>query len=494
MKIIPYSSLLKVSAFAIIPSLQMKEESFMKNQLAIVCGTLLATTYLPAAELRVTTFENPWQDQTKTIKTSTCDSAATVKLALDKTDQIIIGFGPCMSELSHEALWRLSAAKRAKVMDEIFSPEGGGFTVIRTPIGASDFAKGFYSYCETPDDFEMKTFSTDHDDATLIPLIHEVQKRVPANLLKIWGTPWCPPRWMKTNRNAVSRPDKVNDLTEEGRIFEGEDGFVCDDAHMKAYALYFRKYFESYRAKGIPLWMVMPQNEFNSAQNFPSCTWSVGQLTKFIGCYLGPMLAGSGVELYFGTMERPYPYMLDAVLARPAYAKYVTGAAFQWDGKSALPHVRAKYPHLTYVMSEQECGNGDNSWKHALHCWDLMLHYLTNGVSVYNYWNLALQKDGVSHWGWKQNSLVVVDAATDSAAFMPEYYMLKHLSHFVHRGAKRLVTEGSHLDALAFVNTDQSIIVMMANKEATPKSISITLKEKTYSVTLPASSVATLKF
>ena len=41
--------------------------------------------------------------------------------------------------------------------------------VIRTPIGASDFSKDFYSYCETPDDFEMKTFSTDHDDAALVP-------------------------------------------------------------------------------------------------------------------------------------------------------------------------------------------------------------------------------------------------------------------------------------------------------------------------------------
>ena len=447
-----------------------------------------------AAELRVTTFEKPWQEQAVSACEAYSTSAATVKLALDKTDQTVIGFGTCMSELSHEALWLLPEADRAKVLDELFSPEGGAFTVIRTPIGASDFSKDFYSYCETPDDFEMKTFSTDHDDATLIPLIREAQKRVPADVLKIWGSPWCPPRWMKTNRNAVCRPAKVNDLTEEGRIFEGEDGFICDDAHMKAYALYFRKYVESYRAKGIPLWMVMPQNEFNSDQNFPSCTWSVGQLAKFIGRHLGPALEGSGVDLYFGTMERPNPNMLNAVLERPAYAKYVTGAGFQWAGKDALPGVRARHPELTYVMSEQECGDGRNDWKHAMHCWDLMLHYFSNGVSVYDYWNLALQKDGLSHWGWRQNSLVVVNAATRTAVFTPEYYMLKHLSHFVRRGAKRLLADGSHMETLAFVNPDNSVVVMMANKEATPKTVRISEGEKTYCVTLPTFSVATLRF
>ena len=467
-----------------------------KMILLAVCLETVLTGFgaAQAAELRVTTFGQPWQLQTVTVGETCSASTATVKLALDKTDQTVIGFGTCMSELSHEALWLLPEADRAKVLDELFSSEGGAFTVIRTPIGASDFSKDFYSYCETPDDFEMKTFSTDHDDVTLIPLIREVQKRVSADVLKIWGSPWCPPRWMKTNRNAVCRPDKVNDLKDEGRIFEGEDGFVCDDAHMKAYALYFRKYVESYRAKGIPLWMVMPQNEFNSDQNFPSCTWSVGQLSKFIGRYLGPELEGSGVELYFGTMERPNPNMLNAVLERPAYAKYVTGAGFQWAGKAALPGVRARHPELTYVMSEQECGDGENDWAHAMHCWDLMLHYFSNGVSVYDYWNLALQKDGLSHWGWRQNSLVVVDATTRTSVFTPEYYMLKHLSHYVRRGAKRLITEGSHAETLAFVNPDNSVVVMMANKDVTQKTVQISEGKKTYSVTLPASSVATLRF
>ena len=463
----------------------------MRKPIGSLVGALVLMQVAVAAELRVTTFENPWQHLSAAVVDKACGSAATVKLDVGKTDQTVIGFGTCMSELSHDALWLLSETDRAKVLDELFSSEGGGFTVIRTPIGASDFSRDFYSYCETSDDFEMKTFSTDHDDATLIPLIREVQKRVPDDVLKIWGSPWCPPRWMKTNRNAVCKPDKVNDLTEEGRIFEGEDGFVCDDAHMRAYALYFRKYVESYRAKGIPIWMVMPQNEFNSDQNFPSCTWSAGQLATFVGRYLGPALEGSGVEIYLGTMERPNAVLLAPVLDRPAYAKYVKGAAFQWAGAGAIGTVRARHPELTLVMSEQECGDGRNDWSHAMHCWDLLCDYFGNGVSVYDYWNLALKKDGLSHWGWRQNSLVVVDAERKSWTWTHEYYILKHLSRFVRRGAKRIRLDGDPRRALAFANLDGSTVVALRNPTAAAVKVVLRFGDGCRTVTLPADSVST---
>lgn len=445
-----------------------------------------------AVELCVTTDSSPWQDRTDTVRGSGHEGLPTVEIFRDKADQTMLGFGVCMSELSHQALWSLPDSERRDVLDELFLEARCGLSVIRTPIGANDFARDFYSYAETPDDFEMKNFTVAHDEEALLPLIREVQRRVPGDALKIWASPWCPPRWMKTNGHYASRPDKVNDLDDAHRIFEGEDGFVCDDAHMRAYALYFRRYVESYRAKGVPLWMVMPQNEFNSAQNFPSCTWSAGQLARFIGKYLGPALEGTGVEIFLGTMERPNDGLLGATLERPAYAKYITGAGFQWAGKDALPAVRKRYPQLAFVMTEQECGDGSNGWEHAMHCWDLMRHYLSNGVSAYCYWNLALKKDGLSRWGWRQNSLVVVDAETHRAAFTPEYYLLKHVSHYVRRGAKRLITGGTYAEALAFANPDGSVVVMLANPGRSECAVSVQIDGHAHVVTLPASSVATL--
>lgn len=442
--------------------------------------------------LVTTTASEHWRDRSTEVAEGAEEDVVRMTVDTGRTDQTIIGFGVCMSELSHDALAVLSAEDRKAVFDEMYSPEGGAFTVIRTPIGASDFARDFYSYAEAPGDFGMERFSIARDETGLLPLIREAQARVPTAVLKIWASPWCPPTWMKTNGNPVCRPDKVNDLAPEGRIFEGEDGFVCDERHFRAYALYFRRYIEAYRAAGVPIWMVMPQNEFNSDQNFPSCTWSAGQLAKFIGRYLGPALEGSGVELYFGTMERPNAALLAPVLDRPAYAKYVKGAAFQWAGAEAIGAVRARHPELTFVMSEQECGDGRNDWPHAMHCWDLMCHYIGKGVSVYDYWNMALKKDGLSHWGWRQNSLVVVDAENRTWSWTHEYYVLKHLSRYVRRGARRIVLDGDPQAAMAFLNPDGSVVVALRNASSAPLRVAACAKGRVRTVTLPADSVSTL--
>ena len=55
---------------------------------------------------------------------------------------------------------------------------------------------------------------------------------------------------------------------------EGTDMFIQDPLYLKAYALYFSKFIEAYKKQGIPIFAVMPQNEFNSAQIFPSCCWT----------------------------------------------------------------------------------------------------------------------------------------------------------------------------------------------------------------------------
>ena len=47
------------------------------------------------------------------------------------------------------------------------------------------------------------------------------------------------------------------------------------------------------------------------------------------------------------------------------------------------------------------------------------------------YWNISLENGGISRWGWAQNSLVVVDPQTKSYRYTPEYYVMKHVSHYV---------------------------------------------------------------
>jgi glucosylceramidase len=146
---------------------------------------------------------------------------------------------------------------------------------------------------------------------------------------------------------------------------------------------------------------------------------------------------------------------------------------FQWAGKGAIPSVHQKYPNLTLYQSEQECGNGKNDWKYCEYSWGLMKHYLTNGANAYMYWNASLKQGGISTWGWKQNSLVSVDTVNKTYKYNYEYYLLKHFSHFVKPGAKRLNTVGSFTNLLAFINPDKSVVIVVQNDSKEEKRIRI---------------------
>jgi len=424
-----------------------------------------------------------------------------VEIRLDKPHQTIEGFGACFNELGWTSLSLLSEKDRQDILEELFEPnKGANFTIGRMPIGANDFSRNWYSYNETENDFEMKNFSIQNDYETLIPFIKNAQKYNPK--LTVWASPWSPPSWMKYNKHYASRPvpdvtnwpaerlKKMRDswgmdfrgisngLKPELAIKEGQDGFIQEEKYFKAYSLYFSKFIDAYRSEGIPISMVMPQNEFNSDQVFPSCTWKASSLVNFIS-YLGPEMKAKNVDVFIGTMERGKDALIDTLLTDPRSKPFITGAGFQWAGKDAIAAVHKKYPELPLYQTEQECGNGYNDWAYAVYAWGLMKHYLMNGVEAYQYWNISLNEGGVSTWGWHQNSLVVVDPLTKGYRYTNEFYLMKHLSHFVKPNAKRVTTEGAFSDLLAFENPDKSIAILIHNETNTLKSVSIKVGDKT---------------
>ena len=67
--------------------------------------------------------------------------------------------------------------------------------------------------------------------------------------------------------------------------------------------------------------------------------------------------------------------------------------------------------------------------------------------------------------GWAQNSLVTVDMTAKTFKFNYEYYLIKHLSHFVQPGAKRLDTFSlkGYENLLAFANSDRNAVIIVQN-------------------------------
>lgn len=446
----------------------------------------------------VTSENDFWQVKNDFGLRASSTAAADIKINTRDTAQVIDGFGACFNELGWVSLNQLTQTDRESVMQELFAPKtGANFTICRMPLGANDFSRDWYSYNENDGDFRMEHFSIDNDKETLIPFIKSAQKYNPG--LLIWASPWCPPAWMKHNKHYASKyngdiaEEKYrNGLAKENQGFEGTDMFIQDSRYLQSYALYFSLFIDAYKKQGIDVFAVMPQNEFNSDQVFPSCCWTAASLANFIGNYLGPAMEEKGVDLMFGTMERPNEALVDTVLLDPVAGKYIKGVGFQWAGKNAIGGIHKRYPKMKLYQTEQECGDGKNDWKGAMYSWNLMKHYLNNGVSSYMYWNVSLEEGGISRWGWAQNSLVVVDAEEHSYRYTPEYYVLKHVSHYVRPGARRLQTAGEYTNLLAFKNPDESVVVVIANEENEKKEITIEIDGKKYLLMLDENSLGSL--
>jgi glucosylceramidase len=366
----------------------------------------------------------------------------------DETFQTVKGFGGCFNELGWIALSYLSDEERSKVIKELFHPsEGCRFNICRLPIGASDYAAEWYSHNENSGDYGMEKFSIERDYKYLLPYIKEA-----VNLksdMKLFASPWSPPTWMKF-------PRAYNYGT-----------LIWEQEVLDAYALYFVKFVKAYEEAGIRIDQVHVQNEPRADQKFPSCRWTGEQLRDFIKFNLGPVFEKNNItsEIWLGTLNSDdYDSYANTVLSDDETRKYVSGVGYQWAGKAAIQRTYESWPHIRLMQTENECGDGTNTWEYSRYIFNLFKHYFNNGVESYIYWNMVLLPEGMSTWGWKQNSLITIDPVEKKAVFNPEFYVMKHFSHFVEEGAVRVGLKGQWSgNSVAFKNPNGETVVVVSN-------------------------------
>ena len=412
----------------------------------------------------------PWQ-QSDAVRVSALRSGDSydIEIHLDDPEQVIDGFGGSFNELGWEAMTVLDDSARRKVVAALFSEDGCNFNLGRMPIGANDFAVDWYSLNETPGDYSMERFSMERDRQRLIPYIELAMQFQPD--LRIWGSPWAPPSWMKQNGYYACSPSRYNELDPSlPRRENGATDFITDGRTLDAYALYFAKYVEGYRGEGIDVYAVHVQNEPHSCQPFPSSLWQGTDLKDFVRDHLGPLFSERGMdtEIWYGTFERPYEGQfaaeIDSLLNDAEAMQYISGVGFQWAGKEAIAAVHAQRPELDLMHTETECGNGQNTWAYAEYIYDLWRHYFDNGANAQLHWNMILSAGEVSTWGWRQNSMISVDYSSGTVTYNPEFYLVKHFSHFIRPGARKLRISGDRLSELAFRNPDGSIVLVLHNE------------------------------
>lgn len=410
---------------------------------------------------------------------------AQVLIRPDRHFQVIDGFGGSFNELGWVALSRASSADAEQAIRALFGDEGAAFNLARIPIGASDFALDGYSLAETPEDYALEDFSIERDRKHLLPYIKAAMKVRPG--LQTWASPWSAPAWMKTNNHY------------------SKGSLRWEPAILETYANYFARWIEAYRAEGVELYAITPQNEPNILNVYPTQKWTGPQLAEFIGDYLGPVLETRNIdiEIWLGLNGDPFNGgenvndRLATVMEDPKASAFITGVGFQYDSRNQIATAHELYPDSKLMQTESVCFNGDNSWEQAQELYQLMRRYFEGGANAYFAWNMVLDETGKSSWDWAQNALITVDRHSGEVRYNGEYYVYKHFSHFVKPGARRVMSTGPWDDRIAFSNPDGSIVLVLGNSSDSDHEAIMAIagdSGRQFTATIPARSINTFIF
>jgi len=421
----------------------------------------------------------------------------------DAPQQRWIGFGGTFNEHGWNALQELSQEERDRAMRLLFSrTEGANFAWGRIPIGASDYAMERYTLCDAPcnETNLEETFSIARDlDQTsgLIPYIHAAQAVKPD--LKLWGSPWTPPPWMKTPAEF--------DGTDEGPDGNPPPTFEAyirnEPAVLEAYALYFALFVEKYAEQNIVIDHIQPQNEPGYDTRYPSCLWATGLLSEFVGDYLVPTFEARSLttDIWFGTLSNNDTYPND-IMGVQGISQHLVGFGLQWNTANRIPSIKSIKSDLLIMQTEHRCGNypwetgtfnanqPPNDHAYARESWGYFKEWIGAGVNSYSAWNMVLDTAGKNldeQRPWPQNALLVVDRDSNELTETPAYYVFRHLSYFVDPEAYVLSTSGG--DALAFKNPDNSVVAVVYSETA--QLVTVSLGGKTVQAQVPAQGFAT---
>ena len=421
-----------------------------------------------------TTTDSAWQKRSlPKLKANIEVEENVVNIHLDKKLQVINGFGGSFNERGWDALAVLPAEKRQKILRNLFDDEQGcAFNICRMPLGANDYSMDYYSLAPVKNDYKMEHFTIEREKKYLMPYIKSAMQF--NSDLKVWASPWCPPQWMKKSGiYACQGWKETSSMRWESEVLD-------------AYALYFSKFIKAYREAGINLYAIHVQNEVAACQIFPSCLWSGEELSEFISDYLGPKLEQDGLgntEIWLGTINhKDYSKYAGKVLNDADAAKYIDGVGYQWAGKFAVEETRENHPEIKIMQTESECGDGSNDQDAAEYTYSLICHYLKNGANSYLYWNMVLDNSGLSTWGWQQNSMISIGRYTMDVHYNQEFYVMKHLSHYIEPGARFIKTTGNDDDILVFENPDQEVIIIAGNDTQFPKTYTFKFNNKNLQV------------
>ena len=407
------------------------------------------------------------------------NSDPTIIVDTTQTYQTMDGFGYTFTGGSAQVMSQMAASSRAELLKELFATDSTslGISYLRVSIGASDLNDQVYTYDDSngPDP-TLANFSLAPDQAYFIPMLKEILAVNPN--IKIMGSPWTAPSWMKSNNSP-----KGGSLKPE---------------YYDAYARYFVKYIQGMKAAGIPIDAVTLQNEPLNPDNNPSMVMQAGEQATFIKNHVGPAFRAANIATkiiaYDHNADQPnYPItVLNDAGARP----YVDGSAFHLYGGTmdALTTVHDAYPGKNVYFTEQWTqapGNfaADVTW----HANNLLIAAPRNWSRNVLEWNLANDAAFGPHTtGGCTQCLGALTISANTVTRNPAYYSVAHASKFVRPGSVRVATNvPTNLPNVAYKTPNGKRVLMVVNTSSTLQKFNIQFKGKEVSTSLYGGAVAT---
>ncbi len=407
-------------------------------------------------------------------------SEARITLNPSKKAQTILGFGAAFTDSACYMLNQLSPTARQELLHQLFDSSEMGFSVCRTCIGASDYAKTLYSFDDGVDpDPELTRFSIAHDQEYILPILREARK-VNSDLF-LFSSPWSPPGWMKLNNSML--------------------GGAMRRKYMPAYANYFVKFLRGYEADGVPVNAVTVQNEVDTEQDgkMPACTWPQEYEAEFVAKHLGPAFEANGIKTEIWIIDHNYNLWGRALgeLETPGVAKYTNSIA--WHGYVGQPEwmkrVTAIHPDVKMYWTEGGPEYTAPDYATDWATWSkTYTDILRNGCRSITAWNFALDEKGLPNIGpFACGGLVTVNSGTKEISYSGQYHAFAHYSRILRRGATCFDSQGGpgNVAHVAFENPDGTRVLILTNN-GPAATAQVQLDNWMMSVPLEEKSVVTL--
>ena len=431
-----------------------------------------------------------------------------------KTYQEIDGFGLAITTASCYNLLKMPQEARTRFLTELFSKENIGSSLIRVAIGASDFCTADnYTWCDTEG---LQNFAVHPEDKNLLfPILKEIYAINPD--VKIIGSPWSCPRWMK---GGGYRYEGYDQGTLDAKYNSWTSGRLRPSCYDD-YAEYFVKWIQTMEAEGFDIYAVTMQNEPLNHGNSMSLYMPWKDQLKFIKI-LGPAIQKAGLDTKIMLFDHNYNYDDKSdqnnyplnIYADPEAYKWAAGSAWHNYGGhvSELDEIYAANPEKGIWFTEASIGewNYDLAGKVGGRFDPFVLEEFSNvfmgtmrrGGKGVTYWNLMLDEkkgpysphDGSCKtcYGGVTISSLDYESITKNA----HWYHVAHASAVVKPGAKRIAIGGMELptrfECMMFLNPDNTVGTLICNNSDQDQALIFANTKFTVKYTVPAKSLVSL--